>query len=428
MKKYLFIESDARVAELNADGGICKVSFVGKDAERLYRASRGLTLDACAVMVGKYVVFKYIGGDNRFLPVRECFTAGEWEKVKDGSFNATAIAHFCPYNFISLSTSRAVCLSCGCSVAVDSMNAHVCGERLCRCGNVLKTDDEKRESTCEKCARERVRRIYSYHNRTHRERPAFERPNDRVKEAHLGVELEAAGGGDFCANNDNAAKLYDILNADENAFTPVAEFETDASIENGIESITRPLTFNGFKKRAAKFQKFYEHIKSVGGEFGEVNGLHVHIDRDFFGERGTEERTKAAILIELMVYKFFDFFALISRRRAGCFGYAHKKESVNGLTSAFLNIRDQEHSYAVNGSGGSTVELRIFGGKIDNADDLPALFCGFSYIIYHAHARAHTHAHARTRAHTHARTRTHTHAHARTRTHTHAYFAYACFM
>jgi hypothetical protein len=101
----------------------------------------------------------------------------------------------------------------------------------------------------------------------------------------------------------------------------------------------------------------------MGGSFGSVNGMHFHIDRTFFGDE--ESRAKAAVLIDYMIFKYYDFFAGISHRKEGHFGYASKKEGVNGIMTAAARCAYTEHSYAVNGSNSATIEIRIFGGKIN---------------------------------------------------------------
>lgn len=378
MKKYFTLSTPERANEVRNAGSVYSLDLRTISAQRLFELSKGFTLEACEVMRGNFLAVLYKRDAMRFYPLRENFTRDEWAKVEKGDFNAGKLCEALGGRYFSKPVlteepTASLCLSCGVVVKEDRKTSHKCGERFCRCGGLLKTAYELSANECEKCARGRFARLHPYHGRDNRSAPLFEKPDKREAVPHLGFEIEAEGGGNFYANNDNAKRLANILNGDENAFKPLAEFETDGSINDGIETIFRPLTCEGLSRREGKLQRFYEHIKTRGGLFGRVNGLHCHIDRDFFGARGTEERAKGAILLETMVYKFYDFFALISRRKAGRFGYAYKKESVKGVLSACLNIADQTHSYAVNGSGSNTIEVRIFGGAIDNARDFLAV-------------------------------------------------------
>ena len=140
-------------------------------------------------------------------------------------------------------------------------------------------------------------------------------------------------------------------------------------LRDGIEVITAPTTWAGFKKQ--DFPSFYTYA-NTHGDFNKRNGLHFHFDRAFFATEDRDNALKAAVLIDLMVYKYFDFFATICRRPAGQFNYAYKKEGVRNLLTASTNNANRAHSMAVNQSGENTIELRIFGGYIKTAADFYA--------------------------------------------------------
>lgn len=371
MKKYLSLSS----AEVSAYSALYKVDLRHTTASRLFRMSRGATEEALSCLCGRVAVFEYKSSKNgfgmRFFPVKECFTRGEWAGLKDASFSSSAIAN--EFSYQRFTNDGVLCLMCGAYVAPERKEAHRCDEVKCGiCGKFVQTKEEKEHRLCEACQRDRIGRLYGYHGRTNRTAPLFEKPDQRETDPHLGFEVEFGGSCEFDRTNASARALSNVINGSENAFFPLCEFETDASLDDGMECILRPLTLSGLEKRESVLGEFYEKTKELGGRYGTVNGLHCHIDRAFFGE-DSETRAKCAVLIEMMIYKYFDFFAKISHRENGRFGYAHKKESVNGLASAFINAREQDHSYAVNGSNSGTVEVRLFGGHISTAGGLLAV-------------------------------------------------------
>lgn len=371
MKKLFTLTAE----EVNALQGVrvyC-VNLTNKDGARLFAMSQGATAEALGALAGSYVFMKHDRESGRLIPLMQQLTKAETRALCNLSFNTDALSRACLCDSVAISTASAYCTKCGKSIDSRRIKEHKCGERLCAlCGSFITSAEEIHHRFCARCAFEKYARLYGYHRRPRESSPLFEKPDNRIGEPHLGFEIEFGGSENFERTNASAHALAEIMNTD-GAFVPFCEFETDASLEDGMECILRPMTLRGLEKRRERLDAFYAKTKNLGGKYGRVNGLHCHIDRDFFGERGTDERAKGAILIEAMIYKFFDFFALISRRASGCFSYAQKKDRVKGIATAFIYAREQEHSYAVNGSGSNTVELRIFGGAIDNANDLLAV-------------------------------------------------------
>lgn len=343
-------------------------------ADRLERLSTGFTRDALDILAGRFVMMESFFNDEgtiRFRPVAEQFTADERVALGDGSFAFTAFRNAFYYEWDNDAFRFAgMCTECG-KVFYRIPASHTCGAISCNdCGTELHTDDEKRVHLCTSCLAERIARKHGYHGRFFRSTPVFEKPEARPTEFHFGGEIEVDGYGRGSSFGDEETGEFSrMMNSDP--FAPFMEFEGDASLCGGVECITRPMTFSGFWKMRKKLNAFYDKAREFGGVFERANGLHFHIDRTAFGE-SVEERGKCAVLIEMMVYKYFDFFKLISRREAGCFGYAKKKDGVDGLYSAFTHATYQEHTLAVNGSGTNTIEIRFFGGHISTGDEFLA--------------------------------------------------------
>lgn len=335
--------------------------------------SKGFSGEQLSILAGRAcVLFSsfYEEGSTRFRVIPEQFTnANERAMFTDceGSFNASALSRAYSCSGINDYLSRrwaGVCLDCG-QMIQHERNTHDCGAMSCTCGNAL-TEDDMARGICRDCYVKKLWKVYGYHHRPNHNNPIFEKPEKRATCLHLGVEIEIGGSSYFCYDNEDVIKpLSDALNDYNHPERAFIEFETDGSINEGVECITAPTTFDGLNRKAKGFEQFYKSARDNGGEFGRVNGLHFHLDRKYFGD--AEETAKAGILLEYFVCKYYDFFATISGRKAGGFSYARKKERAGkGIFQTAVGFSNTAHSYAFNSEPANTYEIRIFGGKIDN--------------------------------------------------------------
>lgn len=364
-----------RVEILNERGGSYTFDFRNATPRRLFELSRGATEEALAVLCGRFVICYHSAeyGGRRMSPIREQFTASEWEKVKGVNFDRRIINHHFTeaYDNGLFMDYQAVCLTCGRAFS-ETPTAHKCGDAYCRkCGAVLKTKEEKRAGRCTACEIERLAKIHGYHDRPLKYSPVFESPSNRWRYLHGGVEIEI--GGSFLFDTSSFARESSAL-VNIPFETPLVEYENDSSLGGGVECITQPTTLEGLEAKFDKFDAFYKKAEEMRGEFGVVNGLHIHLDRDFFKSKTDPDAiAKASVLIDLLVYKYYEFWAGISRREAGRFNYATKKAGVNSVISSASLNRSTGHCDAVNNGGEYTIEVRIFGGHIKTADDLLAV-------------------------------------------------------
>jgi hypothetical protein len=353
----------------------------GADLDILEQKSRGFTREQLeAIRATRYVFFSsrydYDNDSARLFVIPEQFndiaTRAMFEAEGVGSFSYAAISRVYSLRGANslMSDYSAFCRDCGVQIRyADSI--HTCGAPRCSCGADLVGAVELERGSCRRCLVARLWKVYGYHSRPNYRSPKFEHPEKRGGVCHLGAEIEIGGSSRFQIGESVTMPLSKTLNDEKHPERVFVEFESDGSLDGGVECILAPTTFDGLNKRAAAFDAFYAKARELGGKFGDVNGMHFHVDRDFFGNE--DERAKAAILIDFMVFKYFDFFAAISRRKAGNFGYAYKKDGVNSLITAAAKHAHTEHSLAVNGSGKNTVEIRIFGGKIETGADFLAV-------------------------------------------------------
>ena len=358
----LELSTRERLLELCHTGnGVFSVSFASATPERILRGSTGISQRAAKYLAGKFVPLVCKNGRLYLIP--ELTPAGI---PTDGSLNANVFDCYEVIN-VELSaqdyphTARYLCTTCGRICLVNHCDNI---PRCRRCGKPLKTAEEIEAHCCKECKRRDTAHIYSYHGRPYRSAPRFTRPEQRETELHVGAEVEIGGSDGAMSRSGFSSAVDKILNP--NPFLPFIEFETDGSIEDGVECITAATTWAEFRRK--DWAAFYAEAENAEGEFGRVNGVHYHFDRAYFGRRDM----LASVKIEALLYKFFEFFRTISGRKKDNFGYAAKKSGVDDIEGAITYAHYKEHSLAVNTSNGGTIELRIFGGKIDGADDLLA--------------------------------------------------------
>lgn len=345
-----------KLVKVNESNGNYSVYIAS--AQRAFELSRDIPLEALQKVEGKTLLAYHISG--RFVLSERNFT-NETDRAlfSAGSFNAVACTdNGCAHHIYG---NVWLCTNCG---AIVYSETHKCGERLCyNCNSVLKTTAEKEAGFCLECAKKKAGRVNGYHCRPNRERPLFERPHLRDSYAHLGAEIEIDHREGF--DGLEVLALSNIINP--NPYKPFIEFERDGSI-GGVECITAPTTLKGFNNLSNDLATFYERAKSYGGVFAKRNGLHFHIDRTYFGADESEEQAKAVLMICFLVNHYYDFFKSISGRENDQFYYARGKEGCKGIASTARACSYSEHTDAVNLSGAHTIELRFFGGHIDDSE------------------------------------------------------------
>ena len=341
-------------------GVIYSVKFLSE--EQMFAKSQGIARSDFAPLVGKYILVEHYNSRSYICPENFSEYSGEFDC---GSIRTDALSPCSCYKRLHSSIPY-LCTNCGKHLADKN---HNCDDVFCLvCGKKLNTKAEKAFHKCEDCVREDLRRVYPYHGRPNRSTPAFERPHLRDSYAHLGIELEVDHYEHFTSTQ--TAKLSDILNPD--AFAPFAMMEHDGSI-GGAEFITQPITLKGLGNIRERLDEFYTKAKDFGGIFGDNNGVHFHIDREYFGEAGSEERAKAVLMLAYMIYAHYDFWKHISHRDRDKFYYTQgKDECKKGIATTARAVAYSDHYDALNTGNANTLEVRFFGGYIQTADDLLA--------------------------------------------------------
>lgn len=338
-----------KVSELTEEAVVVKLL----DATRVWDLSRGISFEDCSELGSKWVPL--VRNSEGRLEV-------DASAIEEGSCVGT-INTAMLYSQSKIISKKYFCTHCG--EEFDSPR-HACDTRArCDfCHNVLKTAREVKAGFCTACAQRRASSLYSYHGRPNRNNPQFERPHIREKYPHLGAEIEVDHicSDGFTQTQRNA--IAEAVNAD--IFNPIGYMETDCTI-SGHEFITRPTTLKGYNNIAENLTKYYDLTREYGGKYALQNGLHFHIDRQYFEAETEEARLKTTALMAFMVYHYYEFWRSISGREQRSQNGYYGKKGGECFLSTVLAIQYHNHGDALNLSNENTIELRIFGGHIDTA-------------------------------------------------------------
>ncbi|WP_165249335.1 amidoligase family protein [Adlercreutzia sp. ZJ141] len=238
------------------------------------------------------------------------------------------------------------CQGCGRHFHYDDLVEDDCGDLYCwQCTNGVD-----------------FRGVHSY---SFKPEPKFHRlPGEDDNSLVFGIELEMDG-------NDPEAAIKRIT-------SKVGEdwlyFKHDGSLNEGAELVTHPISpaYILSDEGRAMWRYICESAKAEGMRSHDVGtcGLHVHINRDFFGSSGAKRDIAEYKLLTIMD-RFFEPMVIFSRRRPEQIGHWAQRLSLpktadNWLTSARSASRISKGTryYALNTTNRYTMEFRIFRGTL----------------------------------------------------------------
>lgn len=234
------------------------------------------------------------------------------------------------------------------------------------CGAWFPEDDMAErdgELVCWRCSARRLDgAICSY---GYKPRPRFHRAEGEAGNSLvLGIELEMDGGDRSAA----VARIADKWGEDW------LYFKSDSSLDCGVELVTHPISplVLMSEEGRAMWADVCAAALAEGMRSHDTRtcGLHVHVNRDFFGE-GEAARVLAEYKLLTVADRFFEPFAIFSRRRrdrldqwAGRTCLPVSRDGwLASARSASRVARDTRY-HAVNTTNEHTVEFRLFRGTL----------------------------------------------------------------
>lgn len=192
--------------------------------------------------------------------------------------------------------------------------------------------------------------------------------NEKEKDLYIGFELETEQGSNGIYRND----MCKILNKEINKDGTFIYFKTDGSLNNGIEVVSHAFTWEYLKENENKFKKMLQLLSDNGYKSHDTStcGLHVHINKKYFGNTREEQDKNINKLILFFEY-FKEQIKIFSRRND--FHYCNFLSDKKGITDkkAICNlekIKDIKYNtdryVTVNIENPNTVEIRVFKGTL----------------------------------------------------------------
>lgn len=222
-------------------------------------------------------------------------------------------------------------------------------------GDVYYDDDGDRElcwSCYNQCRQEKAIQDYYY-----KPVPMFYGEGNRF----FGVELEVDQGGEL---NRNAQRLLEIANQGQERLY----IKHDGSLSEGFELVSHPMTLD-YHCRKMPWPELLKAAREMGYRSHQAStcGLHVHVNRDAFGETEREQEACIARILYFFERNWEELLKFSRRTRrqlerwADRYGYKeqpreildHAKKGCHGGRYSCVNLQNE-----------ATVEFRIFRGTL----------------------------------------------------------------
>lgn len=308
----------------------------------------------------------------------QCAHCGEWFDMDNGGVYIEGYGCYCSAG-CARSDGFEQCCDCDGWHRVSDMyttrdGCAVCHECRCEnymycdeCGELVDDDDYDFDAEmCCDCARENSSDILLPYGYT----PVLSFYGDTAGNTrpYLGVELEidnSGGSRNDCLKSLAGMDLYGRV-----------YLTADSSLDDGIEVTSHPMTLRehidcGLWDDVRRIAADHDFTSHDNGRCG----LHVHVNRSFFGKT-PKAQAVGGFNLAVLVNRFERQMTIFSRRRdsrwcaygrhADYVGKGHKAN--RGMFDKALDFtysNNYEHSIAVNFQHSATFELRIFRGTLN---------------------------------------------------------------
>ena len=218
---------------------------------------------------------------------------------------------------------------------------------------------------CDECWEKRRTVLNDYHTQKDYGVVKFFGNADRRDEVHIGWELEV--------DSDHRVDRERIASGVKDILKDYICLEHDSSLNFGFEVISQVGTLDYNLSLMPKFKETFEFLienEMLSHDAGTC-GLHIHLDRKFFGNKEDSSIAKLLYLFE----KFRPEIMTFSRRtedQASSWARSRKQNyggEAGWIKKAVLDSKGylsyQNRYYSVNLSNADTIELRIFRGTLN---------------------------------------------------------------
>lgn len=196
---------------------------------------------------------------------------------------------------------------------------------------------------------------------------------NRKNTLHMGAEIEVCGDGDSYSERE------DCLEESYNTFGNFFHYESDGSLsDDGWENISQPATLSYWEKMLPEMKEVYKTFVSKGftSHNNGMCGLHIHLDKKFFGNKVDSSTAK---LMWLFCRDWDNLVKFSRRKKSEAEHWAANSKSPNNYPNkSCASLVKENKSYccitrylAVNITNKNTIEIRLWRGTL-NTDTILA--------------------------------------------------------
>lgn len=236
-----------------------------------------------------------------------------------------------------------ICASCGCFITEDDTYRYECDDAA-YCSSCFEREDEDYDD-------DGVINEYSY-----KPIPIFY-GDERL---FMGVELEIDKGGGY---GDDAQKLLDIANYR----TEHLYCKHDGSLNNGFELVTHPMSLD-YHRKEMPWPELLKKAAAMGYRSHQTStcGLHIHVNRDFFGVTPEEQEVCIARAVHLVENCWNELLAFSRRTEHAMNQWAKRYGIADTVQNTYQGAKNKSlgRYVAVNLENDHTIEFRLFRGTL----------------------------------------------------------------
>ena len=140
----------------------------------------------------------------------------------------------------------------------------------------------------------------------------------------------------------------------------------DGSLTNGFEIVTHPCTLSYHKNKIEKYKKVFNYLIDNNYRSHDTNtcGLHIHINKKFFGNNKLHQDLNALKLLFLFE-QFWSKVTTIARRNSNRFCRKKDTSVVASPLDYYVYSKNEGKYYYINLENKDTIEFRIFKGTLN---------------------------------------------------------------
>lgn len=225
------------------------------------------------------------------------------------------------------------------------------------CGRLIHHDDAYYDDDypyCESCYNHIQQRPIKSYN--YKPEPIFYGSGNLF----YGTELEIDKGGEY---DHNAEILLKIANSsNEHMYC-----KHDGSIDNGFEMVTHPMSLD-YHIQNMNWLEIFNRAVEMGYHSHNTStcGLHIHVNRDAFGETHEEQEDVIARIVHFTELHWNEILKFTRRTEANINRWASRYGIAATAKDTYKNAKDKHMGryVAVNLTNSDTIEFRIFRGTL----------------------------------------------------------------